>query len=69
MADGLYELSRMCRHCGAVEAARLGECVVCGLAVCDKCGNIQHTGGQRRVIHDSCLSEDDSGFTMIKFVK
>ena len=69
MASGIPELSRLCRHCGAVDTAKLGQCVVCDMAVCEKCGNIQHTGGQRRVIHDACLSGDDAGFTMIKFVK
>lgn len=69
MANGVPELSRLCRHCGAVDSAKLGQCVVCDLAVCEKCGNIQHTGGQRRVIHDSCLHKDEAGFTMIKFVK
>lgn len=63
------EMSRMCRHCGAIDAPKLGQCVVCDLAVCEKCGNVQHTHGERRVIHDACLKEDDSGFTMIKFVR
>jgi hypothetical protein len=64
------ELSRLCRHCGAVDAPKLGACVVCELAVCERCGNVQHTHGERRVIHDECLSKDgESGFTMIKFVR
>jgi hypothetical protein len=63
------ELTRLCRHCGALDTRKLGKCVVCDLAVCEKCGNVQHTHGERRVIHDSCLSKDESGFTMIKFVK
>jgi hypothetical protein len=69
MADAGPELSRLCRHCAAVDSLRLGQCVVCGLAVCEKCGNIQHTAGTRRVIHDECLTQDEGGFTMIKFVK
>lgn len=61
----------MCRHCGAENPHRLGLCHVCGLSVCDKCGDIQHVKGEKRVIHHRCLHEDDEGggFTMIKFVK
>jgi hypothetical protein len=69
MPDRPVELNRMCRHCGAFDVQRLGQCVVCGLAVCEKCGNVQHTHGERRVIHDACLSDDEDGFTMIRFVK
>jgi len=69
MHDVRPELSRLCRHCGAVDAPKLGQCTVCGMAVCDRCGNVQHVHGERRVIHDACLSESDHGFTMIKFVK
>jgi len=69
MVDAAPDLSRLCRHCGAVDATRLGQCVVCDMAVCDKCGNIQHTHGECRIIHDSCLKEDEGGFTMIRFVK
>ena len=66
---GRPELKRMCRHCASLDAAKLGTCVVCGLSVCEKCGNVQHTRGERRVIHDSCLRDDEDGFQMIKFVK
>lgn len=69
MTEAVPELSRLCRHCGALDTKKLGECVVCGMAVCEKCGNIQHGGGERRVIHDACLTHEDAGFTMIKFVK
>jgi hypothetical protein len=69
MVDRPTDLTRLCRHCGAVDSRRIGQCVVCGLAVCERCGNVQHTHGERRIIHDSCLHKDDSGFTMIKFVR
>lgn len=69
MVDATPELSRLCRHCGALDSLKIGRCVVCDMAVCERCGNIQHTHGQRRVIHDSCLKEDEGGFTMIRFVK
>jgi len=68
MQEKPIDMSRMCRHCGAVDRPKLGQCVVCGMSVCDKCGNVQHTRGERRVIHDSCLREDEGGFSMIKFV-
>jgi hypothetical protein len=68
MSDRPTDLTRLCRHCGAVDAARIGQCVVCGLSVCERCGNVQHTHGERRIIHDSCLRQDGGGFTMIKFV-
>jgi len=63
------DLSRMCRHCGAIDRPKLGQCSVCDMAVCDKCGNVQHSHGERRVIHDACLKNADDGFSMIKFVK
>jgi hypothetical protein len=69
MPAEMSELSRMCRHCGALDRSKLGQCEVCGMAVCDKCGNVQHTRGERRVIHDACLIEASDGFSMIKFVK
>lgn len=58
-----------CPHCGAVGARRLGPCRVCGLSVCDQCGNIQHAGGERRPVHDACLRESGDAFSMIRFVK
>jgi len=69
MPDGTTELSRMCRHCGAIDARKLGQCTVCDMAVCERCGNVQHTCGERKIIHDDCLSRDENAFTMIKFVK
>jgi hypothetical protein len=62
-------LDRMCRHCGAIDSRRLGVCSVCDLAVCERCGNVQFVHGERRVTHDACLSQQDEGFTMIKFVR
>jgi hypothetical protein len=59
----------MCRHCGAVGAALLGRCSVCGFDVCVRCGNVQHVRGEKRVTHDTCLKDDEGGFSMIKFVK
>lgn len=47
----------------------IGRCDVCGLAVCEKCGNMQHTRGGRRAMHNACLATDETSFTMIKFVK
>jgi hypothetical protein len=65
-----YGIEGMCRHCGAVAAPHLGRCAVCGFDVCAKCGNVQHVRGDKRVTHDTCLKDDDeSGFSMIKFVK
>jgi hypothetical protein len=37
--------------------------------VCEKCGNIQHCGGDREVVHNECLSDTGDSFSMIKFVK
>jgi hypothetical protein len=69
MSDRSVDISRLCRHCGALDARKLGQCVVCDMAVCERCGNVQHTHGERRVIHDECLSKDENAFTMIRFVK
>jgi hypothetical protein len=69
MPDSTTELSRLCRHCGAVDARKLGPCTVCEMAVCERCGNVQHTRGERKIIHDNCLASDENAFTMIKFVK
>ncbi len=68
---GLYQgFDRaMCRHCGALDKHKLGTCSVCGLNVCENCGNVQLVHGEKRVTHDACLSRDEDGFTMIKFVK
>jgi hypothetical protein len=37
--------------------------------VCEKCGNWQHSMGQRFPAHDECIRRDESTFSMIKFVK
>lgn len=58
----------MCMFCGA-RAKRLGLCDVCNRGVCEKCGNVQHLKGERRIVHDSCLKKGDGGFSMIKFVE
>lgn len=58
-----------CTYCGSQSSRRLGLCGVCGRSVCEKCGNTQHIKGERRITHDECLRKDDSGFSMIKFVK
>lgn len=62
-------MHKFCPHCGAVSAVRLGSCKVCGLSVCEKCGNIQHSHGEREVVHNECLHKTGDSFTMIKFVK
>jgi hypothetical protein len=69
MSDRSPDPSRLCTNCGALDAPRLGRCVICYMPVCEKCGNVQHTHGERRVIHDACLSQDESAFSMIKFVQ
>lgn len=69
MPDEGIDLKRLCRHCGAVDTKRLGLCSVCSMAVCESCGNTQHSHGETRVTHNRCLSEDEGGFTMIKFVR
>lgn len=63
------DLRKFCPHCGAVGAVRLGRCKACRLAVCEKCGNIQHVSGEREIIHDECLRESGGSFSMIKFIK
>jgi hypothetical protein len=62
-------LGGMCRHCAAFGVVRLGVCPVCGEAVCEKCGDTHHVRGEKEVIHQACLSHDDSPFKMIRFVK
>jgi hypothetical protein len=68
MIDRSPDLSRLCNNCGALDAHALGRCVVCYMPVCEKCGNIQHSHGERRVIHDACLPKDEGAFSMIRFV-
>jgi len=62
-------MHRFCPHCGAVGSKRLGPCSVCGLAVCERCGNVQYVGGERRITHNECLGKSGDSFSMIKFVK
>jgi hypothetical protein len=66
MRDG--GIGRFCPHCGATDSTRLGSCKVCGLTVCEKCGNIQHSHGEREIVHDECLKDTSDSFSMIKFV-
>ncbi|MDZ4064587.1 MAG: hypothetical protein U1E22_07965 [Coriobacteriia bacterium] len=60
---------RFCPHCGAIGARRLGHCKVCKLAVCERCGNIQHVQGETEIVHNECLKNSGGSFSMIKFVK
>jgi hypothetical protein len=63
-------MHRVCAHCASVGQERLGYCHECSGPVCEKCGNIQHIAGETRVYHDLCLKDSqDSGFSMIKFVR
>lgn len=66
MADVIKQI---CPYCGAVSARHLGECSVCHQAVCEQCGNVQFTAGERRATHNACLKDGDGGFRMIKFVR
>ncbi len=59
----------MCLYCGAETTRHLGICKFCGVGVCEKCGNIQVSMGERFAAHDACLKQQDGGFSMIKFVK
>jgi hypothetical protein len=36
--------------------------------VCERCGNIQVTGGERKPMHRECLRKSGGGFKMIKLV-
>jgi hypothetical protein len=56
-------------HCHTEKVRHLGRCNVCDRDVCDRCGNVQYVGGARRVTHDDCVHKEESGFTMIKFVR
>jgi hypothetical protein len=68
MSGGDTGIGRACMFCGA-HAHRIGACAVCGRTVCERCGNVQHVRGEKRVTHNKCLAKDDGGFQMIKFVK
>ena len=63
------DFRRTCKYCGAEDVERLGPCSVCGQLVCEKCGCWQHSMGEKRPTHNKCVHTDDSGFSMIKFVK
>lgn len=69
MVEGAKELGSVCPHCRAESTRYLGTCSVCDRAVCDHCGNVQFTSGERRVTHRDCLRNADDGFKMIKFVR
>jgi hypothetical protein len=56
-------------YCGAEGGEKLGVCKICGQRVCEKCGNYQHSMGERFAAHNTCIRRDDSAFTMIRFVK
>ncbi len=58
-----------CPHCGTPFARRLGACTVCGLSVCERCGDFQHIKGEKKLVHNECLRDIDGHFSMIKFVK
>lgn len=58
-----------CPFCGAAEVRHFGRCSVCDHSVCEKCGNVQYSGGERKVTHRECLHRDEDGFKMIKFVR
>lgn len=62
-------LNRICLHCGAEGASRLGHCSECGEVVCDKCGDTHLSMGRILAIHHACLKHAGSStFSMIKFV-
>jgi hypothetical protein len=67
--DSNTNLHSTCTFCGAEKSPRLGFCVVCDRAVCHQCGNVQYTGGERKVVHQECLHKHEDGFSMIKFVR
>lgn len=58
----------MCPVCGSADVRRLGSCNVCGRTVCERCGNVHITAGERRATHAVCLRNDKDSFSMIKFV-
>jgi hypothetical protein len=59
---------QMCPHCGARNTRRMGDCSVCHRSVCEECGNVQISHGERHVMHKTCLRKNEGGFKMIKFV-
>lgn len=67
--DRPSSIGSTCAFCGAENPVRIGYCCVCDHVVCDRCGNVQYSGGERKVTHRECLHKHDDGFKMIKFVK
>ena len=63
--DGMHSSS--CTYCGSVATRRLGECSVCHRPVCEHCGSIQVSAGNRTALHKECLKKADGHFKMIKF--
>ena len=61
-------ITSFCPHCGATKSPRMGRCKVCGLSVCENCGNIQHSRGEREVVHDECLKGSNDSFSMINIL-
>jgi len=64
--DGIF--GKICPHCGCMSARRLGVCSVCGMEVCERCGSLQLSAGERKALHRECLKKADDHFSMIKFV-
>ena len=58
-----------CPHCGSTNTRRLGNCTVCHHAVCEHCGSIQMSGGERKPMHRECLRKSGGDFKMIRIVK
>jgi len=58
----------ICPFCGSTDVRRLGVCNVCNKTVCEHCGNVHITAGERRATHAECLRKDNDSFSMIKFV-
>jgi hypothetical protein len=65
--DGAYP--KTCPYCGSTASRRLGECTVCHRVVCEQCGSIQVSAGERTALHRECLKKADGHFKMIKFVR
>lgn len=64
----------ICRYCGAGRKRYLGECQVCGEAVCPSCGNLQDSVRHGRVaIHNVCIMSDpekaSDAFEFIRFTR
>lgn len=71
---GEHAATLLCRYCGAERLRYLGDCAICGEAVCESCGNLQDSQTRGRVaMHNSCMQsspeEASSAFSFIKFIK